>query len=147
MHHSDANFRGYYILLCAHKTDLHAHPWKTVLSSHQKREIYEQGVGEELLTLEAKSAGRHVQGIHTRAAHFKHGNIKEAFALIYMARKPEYSRTQLTGIQRQLYSLMISLQRYFDSCATHHLVQCLLTPAGICRSFTPAARANNALNT
>lgn len=60
MHHSDANFRGYYILLCVHKTDPHAHPWKTVLSSHQKREIYEQGVGEELLTLEAKSAGRHV---------------------------------------------------------------------------------------
>lgn len=85
MHHSDANFRGYYISLCAHKTDLHTNPWKTVLSSDQKREMCEQGLGEELLALEAKPTGRYVQGIHTRAAHFKHGNIKEAFAFIYMA--------------------------------------------------------------
>lgn len=105
MHHSGANYADYYVSLCTHKTDPHAYIWKTVLSSRRKCETCEQGLGEELLTLEAKQAGRHVQDIHTRAAHFKHGNIEKAFTFIPIACKSGYCRTLLRGIQRWLHSL------------------------------------------
>lgn len=138
MHHWDANYASYYFSLCTHKTDPHVHFWKTVLSLHRKCETCEQGLGEEQLTLEAKQAGRHVHGIHSRAAHFKHGNIKKAFKFIPVACKPVYSRTLSRGINHGcIFYQPIFTASTSEYCAKCRLLLCPIVVWGWERRFFP----------